>query len=316
MKSRKDQPTEAVNSARAADRAAMDAGRLAAPPGPGRTVPASAATGTAAASRAPGPLDLQRLQAAAGNRAVLSLVAQRDTVPAEAKPGQQATTYTVVSGDSLSKIAAAHRVKGGWQALYAVNRAVIGGNPDLIYPGQRLTIPGPRSAAPPTGRTPAAKPPATTSPSADSPGPEGPAPGGPAAGGFVAPVDNHTMGTPYRKAGSAWSSGYHTGVDFPVPAGTAVKAIGGGKVVSAGWGGAYGNQVVIRHADGKYSQYAHLSSLSVSAGQTVTPGQQLGLSGATGNAFGPHLHFEVRTGPGYGSDIDPLGYLHAHGANI
>ena len=71
---------------------------------------------------------------------------------------------------------------------------------------------------------------------------------------------------PYRKAGSSWSSGYHTGVDFPVPTGTSVKAVAAGQVVSAGWGGAYGYQVVIRHADGKYSQYAHLSALSVRAG--------------------------------------------------
>ena len=47
-----------------------------------------------------------------------------------------------------------------------------------------------------------------------------------------------------------WSSGYHTGVDFVVPTGTTVKAVGAGTVVSAGWGGAYGNQVVIKLADG------------------------------------------------------------------
>jgi murein DD-endopeptidase MepM/ murein hydrolase activator NlpD len=74
--------------------------------------------------------------------------------------------------------------------------------------------------------------------------------------------------------------------------------------------------VVIRHPDGRYSQYAHLSQLSVRAGQQVSGGQQVGRSGSTGNATGPHLHFEIRTGPGYGSDINPLAYLRSHGVSI
>ncbi|MFE7413595.1 M23 family metallopeptidase [Streptomyces laurentii] len=133
--------------------------------------------------------------------------------------------------------------------------------------------------------------------------------------GWVAPVSGGTS-TPYRASGSMWSSGYHTGVDFTAATGTTVRAVGPGTVYSAGWGGSYGNQVVIKHADGTYSQYGHLSSVSVSAGQTVTGGQQIGLSGATGNVTGPHLHFEMRTGPDYGSDIDPLAALRQHGVSI
>ncbi len=87
-------------------------------------------------------------------------------------------------------------------------------------------------------------------------------------------------------------------------------------MVSAGWSGSYGNEVVIQHSDGMYSQYAHLSSLEVTTGQTVTGGQQIGLSGSTGNSTGPHLHFEVRTGPSYGSDVDPIAYLRSHGVSI
>lgn len=139
--------------------------------------------------------------------------------------------------------------------------------------------------------------------------------GATSSSGWVAPVNGGTS-TPYRAAGSMWSSGYHTGVDFIAATGTTVRAVGPGTVYSAGWGGAYGNQVVIKHADGTYSQYAHLSSISVSAGQTVTGGQQIGLSGATGNVTGPHLHFEMRTGPDYGSDIDPLAALRSHGVSI
>ncbi|WP_432138677.1 peptidoglycan DD-metalloendopeptidase family protein [Streptomyces sp. bgisy154] len=127
---------------------------------------------------------------------------------------------------------------------------------------------------------------------------------------------NAPVGTPYHQQGGAWSSGYHTGVDFVAPSGTTVHAIGPGKVVAAGWGGAYGNQVVIRHLDGMYSQYAHLSKVRVSAGDSVSGGQVIALSGATGNAFGPHLHFEIRTGPDYGSDVSPLPYLRKKGINI
>lgn len=95
-----------------------------------------------------------------------------------------------------------------------------------------------------------------------------------------------------------------------------MKSVASGRVVSAGWGGAYGYQVVIRHTDGKYSQYAHLSALTVRSGQHVTSGQRIGRSGSTGNSSGPHLHFEIRTGPGYGSDIDPLAYLRAGGVPV
>ncbi|MCB5179385.1 M23 family metallopeptidase [Streptomyces antimicrobicus] len=133
--------------------------------------------------------------------------------------------------------------------------------------------------------------------------------------GFVAPVSGG-ISTAYRASGAMWSSGHHTGVDFIAASGTSVKAVGAGTVVTAGWGGAYGNEVVVRHADGRYSQYGHLSRLSVSVGQTVSAGQQLGLSGSTGNSTGPHLHFEIRTGAGYGSDIDPLAYLRSKGVSI
>ncbi|MEU2829246.1 LysM peptidoglycan-binding domain-containing M23 family metallopeptidase [Streptomyces lavendulae] len=171
--------------------------------------------------------------------------------------------------------------------------------------------PAPKPAAPrgAAARTPAQRP-APSAPAAAT-GAEAPSNGS----GFVAPVDGGTS-TPYHQSGSMWSSGYHTGVDFIASTGTTVKAVGAGTVVSAGWGGAYGNEVVIRHADGKYSQYGHLSQLSVSVGQSVTAGQRIGLSGATGNVTGPHLHFEIRTGPSYGSDIDPLAYLRSKGVNV
>ncbi|MGW0792093.1 M23 family metallopeptidase [Streptomyces sp. NPDC002911] len=136
--------------------------------------------------------------------------------------------------------------------------------------------------------------------------------GGNVAGGWTLPVEE-PAGTPYHQRGSAWSTGLHTGVDFAIPTGTQVKAIGPGEVVTAGAGGDYGNQVVIHHEDGTYSQYAHLSEVKAVVGQSVQGGTLIGWSGETGNATGPHLHFEIRTGPAFGSDVSPVPYLRAKG---
>ncbi|MEW2512577.1 LysM peptidoglycan-binding domain-containing M23 family metallopeptidase [Streptomyces sp. NPDC046870] len=227
-------------------------------------------------------------------------------------------TYTVRSGDCLATIARDQQVGGGWQRLYDDNRQAVGADPGLIHPGLRLSIGGkaapaatapatPKPAAPGSTRPAAPK---TTRQAAPAPAPQ------PAFAGYTLPVAGATVGTGYHVAGGMWSSGYHTGVDFVVPTGTPVKAVAAGTVVSAGWGGAYGNQVVVKLNDGHYAQYGHLSRLSVSAGQTVTAGQQVGLSGATGNVTGPHLHFEIRTTPDYGSDVDPVGYLRSHGVAV
>ncbi|MFI9101308.1 peptidoglycan DD-metalloendopeptidase family protein [Streptomyces fildesensis] len=253
---------------------------------------------------------------------------------AKAAPAKTAGKYKVVGGDSLSKIADVHHVDGGWQKLYADNKQTVGGNPDLIFPGQTLALgskavpsnsapsadPAPKSSPKPateTKKAPAKKAPAKSESTAKSSSSAAKAPAAASSSsGYTLPVSGANIGTPYHQSGSSWSSGYHTGVDFVVSTGTTVKAIAAGTVISAGDGGAYGNQVVIQHSDGKYSQYAHLSSLSVSAGETVTEGQQIGLSGATGNVTGPHLHFEIRTGPDYGSDIDPVAYLNEHGVTV
>ncbi|WP_327408464.1 LysM peptidoglycan-binding domain-containing M23 family metallopeptidase [Streptomyces sp. NBC_01281] len=239
--------------------------------------------------------------------------------PAAAKAGTS-TTYAVKAGDYLAKIADDQHVSGGWKKIYSDNRSAIGSDPSLIHPGLKLSL-GAKAAAPqasapakPSAAKPAAAKPAAAKTDTASTATKTAAVGN--SSGYTLPVDGATIGTNYKVAGSMWSSGYHTGTDFVVPTGTTIKSIAAGTVVSAGWGGAYGNQVVILHADGRYSQYAHMSSLSVSAGQTVTEGQQIGLSGATGNVTGPHLHFEIRTTPDYGSDIDPVAYLRSHGVAV
>ncbi|MCW8095903.1 M23 family metallopeptidase [Streptomyces tauricus] len=133
---------------------------------------------------------------------------------------------------------------------------------------------------------------------------------------YTTPIAGSYVSTSYQAGGGVWSSGSHTGIDFHAASGTAVHAVGSGTVVEAGWGGSYGNQIVIKMVDGTYTQYGHLSSIGVSVGQTVTPGQQIALSGATGNVTGAHLHFEARTTAEYGSDMDPVAYLRGHGVNV
>ncbi|MFJ5834377.1 M23 family metallopeptidase [Streptomyces sp. NPDC093089] len=133
---------------------------------------------------------------------------------------------------------------------------------------------------------------------------------------FQLPVAGSYVSTGYKTGGSLWSSGSHSGVDFHAAYGSRVVSVGSGTVVEAGWGGAYGNNIVIRMNDGTYTQYGHLSSIGVHVGQTVEPGQQIGISGSTGNSTGPHLHFEARTGADYGSDISPIAYLRARGVHV
>jgi peptidoglycan hydrolase-like protein with peptidoglycan-binding domain len=97
---------------------------------------------------------------------------------------------------------------------------------------------------------------------------------------------------------------FHTGIDLPAGSGTPVAAAGRGCVISAGWNaGGYGNLVVVQHRLGMTSWYAHLSRISVRPGQCVVAGSRIGRVGATGNATGPHLHFELRL---RGAAVDPL----------
>ncbi len=98
----------------------------------------------------------------------------------------------------------------------------------------------------------------------------------------------------------------HEGIDIYKPSGSAVFASCGGVVDSAGWMGGYGYCVVLRHPDGKKTRYAHLSSISVSTGQSVDQYQNIGLVGSTGRSTGPHLHFEVIVN---GVPQNPLSYL-------
>lgn len=90
-----------------------------------------------------------------------------------------------------------------------------------------------------------------------------------------------------------WVTDNHRGIDIYCPTGTPVYAGADGTVEISGWGGSYGNYVVINHGSGYTTLYAHNSYLLVKKGDKVKRGQQIARSGATGNVSGPHLHFEI-----------------------
>src|ERR1700730_17781195 len=86
----------------------------------------------------------------------------------------------------------------------------------------------------------------------------------------------------------------HEGIDFGAAQGTPIRAAASGKVSFAGQMSGYGNIVIVKHAGGLSTRYAHQSAMLVTAGQPVAAGEVIGAVGATGDATGPHLHFEVR----------------------
>jgi murein DD-endopeptidase MepM/ murein hydrolase activator NlpD len=128
---------------------------------------------------------------------------------------------------------------------------------------------------------------------------------------FALPLDHYRLTASFGQSSGLWSSS-HTGQDFAAPSGTPVRAVARGVVTSAEWAGAYGWRVIIRHSDGTETWYCHLSSFLVRSG-SVEPGQVIGRVGSTGNATGPHLHFEVRRND---QPIPPLAWLRAHGVRV
>ena len=97
----------------------------------------------------------------------------------------------------------------------------------------------------------------------------------------------------------------HTGIDIGAADGAEIIAADDGTVVHAGWMGGYGNCIMIDHGNGYTTLYAHLSSIAVSSGSTVSRGNTIGYVGSTGVSTGPHLHYEVRQG---GATTDPMAF--------
>jgi len=125
----------------------------------------------------------------------------------------------------------------------------------------------------------------------------------------VCPISlTHPVAGPHTDGFGPRGNRFHTGLDYPGAVGTPVVAAASGVVTFAGWSaGGWGNLVIIAHSGGvTRTLYAHLSRVTVSVGQQVGVGQQIGRVGSTGKSSGPHLHFEVRL---RGAAVDPLSGL-------
>lgn len=125
---------------------------------------------------------------------------------------------------------------------------------------------------------------------------------------YLKPISGGRLSSGFgrRNAPTKGASTYHKGIDWATPVGTAVMASCSGTVTKAGWGSGYGYVVYIDHGDGRSTRYGHLSKVLVKAGQKVSQGQKIALSGNTGRSTGPHVHFEILIG---GSQVNPLNYL-------
>ena len=129
------------------------------------------------------------------------------------------------------------------------------------------------------------------------------------SGNYIWPCPSTTVVTSnygYRYLSLYGYTRLHAGVDIGGSYGATVVAAASGTVSVATYSSSYGNYVMIYHPDGTSTTYAHMSSLAVSAGQTVNQGDVVGYVGSTGNSTGPHLHFEVRVN---GGTVDPMQYF-------
>ncbi|MCL2050949.1 MAG: M23 family metallopeptidase [Lachnospiraceae bacterium] len=125
---------------------------------------------------------------------------------------------------------------------------------------------------------------------------------------YIKPLSGGRLSSGFgsRSAPTRGASTYHRGIDWATPVGTPIVASSGGVVAKAGWGSGYGYVVYINHPDGRQTRYGHLSRVLVTAGQNVSQGQRIALSGNTGISSGPHVHFEILIN---GVQVNPLRYL-------
>ena len=125
-------------------------------------------------------------------------------------------------------------------------------------------------------------------------------------GTYVSPLDGAlTSGFGWREDPNTGEEAFHTGLDLAADEGTPFACFADGTVSVVGESTVLGKYLTVRHADGYETLYAHCSKIAVSSGQSVLRGDTLGAVGATGNATGAHLHFELLSGSKY---LDPIAY--------
>lgn len=262
----------------------------------GRILLAVTLAGTTLALGSASPAQAAATQAVPQSRTQLAVV---DTVKggqgykkAAKELAAVTATVTVAMGDTLSGLASRHCGNSTWTSIYADNQSVVGSNPNLIFPGQRLVINCAVGTAAAAAPAPAAAAPA------------------PAALGWVAPV-NACVVSSY---GPRWGT-MHEGTDLGAGSGVAIKAAAAG-TVSTGWqAGGAGNYTMINHGNGLFTVYMHQSSFAVRSGW-VNAGQIIGYVGSTGDSTGPHLHFEVHTGGLWSGKVNPVPFMAARGAAL
>jgi murein DD-endopeptidase MepM/ murein hydrolase activator NlpD len=260
--------------------------------------------------------------------------------PAPALGAQPAGTHVVVPGETIYSLARHYKL-----TPMAIAKANNVGLDHHVKVGDRVIIPGGRAvaaiapAAAPRPAQQAVQPPAQPGLRAAAPKPENvaaakplPAPVAPQRVAQTEPAASANVVTPaadpaaeekptnsatsfrwpvrgriIQAFGPKASGGQNDGINVSVPEGTPIKAAEEGVVAYAGSElKGYGNLVLVRHANGFVTAYAHASELNVKKGETVKRGQVIGKAGSTGNVTGPQLHFEVRKGA---TPVDPAQYL-------
>lgn len=189
-------------------------------------------------------------------------------------PAVSGLLYTVVHGDELADLAEKYEV--AYEDIWFANSL----DSEVLTPGSILVIPGARLPDPMQRKTSLSR------------------------GlyrvnyGFIWPLRGGLSSYYGLRRGSP-----HRGIDITGPVGAPIRAVADGKVISAGWAGTYGYRVTLQHKSGITTLYAHASKLNVALGDLVKQGDVIAYVGETGNATGPHLHFEVRVN---GRHINPL----------
>lgn len=234
--------------------------------------------------------------------------ARAGTLRASTAPDQPILTHTVTKGQTLYRIARAYELSV--EALMDANRIE---DPRELKVGEVLYLPGakqrrsvPEFDAPepePQARPRAPPKPGDKPEPAEKPKPQKAARVGKGTGVLQWPL----RGVLYARFGKKGKEP-HDGIDLSAPAGLPVKTAAPGQVLFAGDQKGYGLIVIVEHAEGLITLYAHNRDLRVKTGQKVREGQVVATVGDSGRTSGPHLHFEVRKD---GVPVDPLEYLGA-----